>query len=148
MAYVRLPDPKRHKLASRAVECVFLGYVTNSKACRFLDIKNNVIFESIDADFYENKFPFKARDSGGSQPPIIVPSRPIDSRVHDRDNDIELEPRRSKRAKLSKDFRPDFYTFILEGDLACLEDALTSSEANFWREAIHNEMDSILSDHT
>ena len=103
--------------------------VTNSKACRFLDIKNNVIFESIDTEFYEDRFPFKSRYSGGSQPLIILPSRPIDSRVHDRDNEIELETRRSKTTKLSKDFGPDFYTSNLEGDPSCLEDALTSLEA-------------------
>ena len=32
LAYVRIPDPKRIKLASRAYECVFIGYVINSKA--------------------------------------------------------------------------------------------------------------------
>ncbi|PNX87224.1 retrovirus-related Pol polyprotein from transposon TNT 1-94, partial [Trifolium pratense] len=34
LAYVRKPDPKRVKLASRAYECVFIGYAANSKAYR------------------------------------------------------------------------------------------------------------------
>ncbi|XP_021741961.1 uncharacterized protein LOC110708182 [Chenopodium quinoa] len=32
LAYVRIPDPKRVKLASRAYECVFIGYAINSKS--------------------------------------------------------------------------------------------------------------------
>ena len=59
LAYVRIPDPKRVKLASRAYECVFFGYAINSKAYRFYDLNAKVIIESNDADFYENKFPFK-----------------------------------------------------------------------------------------
>ena len=38
LAYVRIPDPKRIKLASRAYECVFIGYAINSKAYRFYDL--------------------------------------------------------------------------------------------------------------
>ena len=38
LAYVRIPDPKRIKLASRAYECVFIGYAVNSKAYRFYNI--------------------------------------------------------------------------------------------------------------
>ena len=65
LAYVRIPDPKRIKLASRAYECVFVGYAINSKAYRFYDINAHNIIESNDADFYETKFPFKLRNSGG-----------------------------------------------------------------------------------
>ena len=38
LAYVRIPDPKRVKLASRAYECVFIGYAINRKAYRFYDL--------------------------------------------------------------------------------------------------------------
>ena len=63
LAYVRIPDPKRSKLASRAYECVFIGYAIHSKAYRFYDIKINVIIESLDAYFFEEKFPFKSKNS-------------------------------------------------------------------------------------
>ena len=43
LAYVRIPDPKRRKLASRAYKCIFTGYVENSKAYRFYDLENKVI---------------------------------------------------------------------------------------------------------
>ena len=45
LAYVRIPDPKRVKLASRAYECVFIRYAANSKAYRFYDLKAKVIIE-------------------------------------------------------------------------------------------------------
>ena len=66
MAYVRKLDRKRSKLASRAYECVFIGYVINSKAYRFYNWKDQVIIESNDVDFFEDKFPFKLRNSRGS----------------------------------------------------------------------------------
>ena len=45
LAYVRIPDPKRVKLASRAYECVFIGYAANSKEYRFYDLNAKVIIE-------------------------------------------------------------------------------------------------------
>ena len=43
LAYVRIPGPKRRKLASRANECIFIGYAENSKGYRFYDLENKVI---------------------------------------------------------------------------------------------------------
>ena len=71
LAYVRIPDPKRIKLASRAYECVLIGYVINSKAYRFYDLNAHTIIESNDADFYELRFPFKLRNSRGTSSNII-----------------------------------------------------------------------------
>ena len=45
LAYVRKPDPKRSKLASRAYECIFIGYAVNSKAYRFYNLKDQVIIK-------------------------------------------------------------------------------------------------------
>lgn len=66
MAFAGKLDPKMSKLASRAFECVFIGYAYNSKAYRFYDLKNHVITESNDVDFFENNFPFKSRNCGAS----------------------------------------------------------------------------------
>src|SRR3954467_2488291 len=51
LAYVRILDPKRVKLAIRAYECVLIGYAANSKAYRFYDLNAKVIIESNDDDF-------------------------------------------------------------------------------------------------
>ena len=90
LAYVRIPDPKRSKLASRAYECVFIGYAIHSKAYRFYDIKNNVIVESLDVDFFEDKFPFKSKNSGGSSANKIVNELNLSKRKEPDTNIPEL----------------------------------------------------------
>ena len=65
LAFVRLTDPKRPKIGVRTTICAFLSYAKNSTAYRFLDIQNNIIFESGDAIFHEEKFTFKLKNSEG-----------------------------------------------------------------------------------
>lgn len=143
LAYVRKPDPKRSKLSSRAYECVFVGYSLNSKSYKFYDINNKVIIESIDADFFEHKFPFKLKSIdnslGNSGGEIISPHVPT---ITAPEPDLEPELRRSKRAKISKDFGPDF-VFNLEDDPSSLKEALSSPDADLWQEAIDNEIESL-----
>ena len=140
LAYVRIPNPKRSKLASRAYECVFIGYATNSKVYRYYDLKNHVIIESNDVDFFENKFPFKSRNSGGSTSNTVPQSI--------RPNEPDLEPRKSKRTKIAKEFGPEFYTFNLEEEPSTLQEALSSIDADLWQEAINDEMESLESNNT
>jgi hypothetical protein len=56
IVYFRVPDPKRTKLGPRAIKSVFIGYAVNSKAYRLLDLSSNIIVESRDVKFIENKF--------------------------------------------------------------------------------------------
>ena len=66
------------------------------------------------------------------------------SRVQSQD----LEPRKSKRAKIAKDFGPDFLTFLNEEERQTYKAALESSEAPYWKEAIQSEMESIMQNNT
>jgi len=143
LAYVRIPDPKRKKLASRAYECVFIGYAINSKAYRFYDLKNQVVIVSNDVDFFEDKFPFRSKTSGGSS----SSSSTLVS-IQEPTRDIELEAMKSKRARTAKDFGSDFQTYNVEEDPSCLKEALSSIDANLWQEAIDDEMDSLESNRT
>jgi transposase InsO family protein len=143
LAYVRIPDPKRVKLASRAYECAFIGYAANSKAYRFYDLNAKVIIESNDADFYENKFPFKSRNSGGIESSHIPVIRNSES-----NNEVENELRRSKRVRVAKDYGPDYSAYTLEEDPTNLQEALSSMDADLWQEAINDEMDSLESNRT
>jgi hypothetical protein len=152
LAYVRIPNPKRVKLASRAYECVFIGYALNSKAYRFYDLKAKVIIESNDADFYETKFPFLSRDSGGNSGGINMNSTPDHNPVI-RDSDKSIitdvtELRRSKRARTAKEYGPKYVVNTLEEDPSNLKEALSSLDADLWQEAINDEMDSLLSNET
>jgi hypothetical protein len=129
LAYVRIPDPKRVKLASRAYKCVFIGYAANSKAYRFYDLNVKVIIESVDADIYEDKFPFKSRNiwggestnSGGTESSHIPVTRNFES-----NKEIETELRRSKRVRVAKDYGPNYSVYSLEEDPTSLQETLSS----------------------
>ena len=121
IAFVRLTDPKRPKIGVRTTTCAFLGYAKNSTAYRFLDIQNNIIFESGDTIFHEEKFPFKSKNSGGEKNILSQPSSST-SHLQTQEN-IELEQRRSKRARVEKYFGPNYYVFNLEENPSNLKEA-------------------------
>ena len=83
-----------------------------------------------------------------------------DSQVQDQqdvDNDNILELRRSKRARKTRNYGPDFLVYLVEGskdifsncvpycfnvesDPLTYEEAMSSPNASFWKEAIVDEM--------
>ncbi|KAL0409679.1 UNVERIFIED_CONTAM: putative mitochondrial protein, partial [Sesamum radiatum] len=120
LAKVLVPERKRKKLGPKTVDGVFLGYVDTSYALRFLVIKSEI--SSIEMT-----------NVGINPSSTSLPSEESD------------EPRRSKRARVVKDFGSDFVTYNIEDDPVTFKDATTSSEAKQWKEAVENEMDSIVS---
>jgi hypothetical protein len=96
LVFYRVSDPKRTKLGPRVVKSVFVGCAENSKAYRLLDLDSNVIVESKDVEFIEDKFyndsklvanliPTQEDDSNDLNPSI---SREKEKRVHD----LSIEP--------------------------------------------------------
>ncbi|XP_075659253.1 uncharacterized protein LOC142629157 [Castanea sativa] len=63
-------------------------------------------------------------------------------------NEYEFEPRRSKKPKVEKVFGPEYYVYNLQGDPTSLEEVLSSPDSGFWKEAINDEMDYIISNNT
>ena len=59
-----------------------------------------------------------------------------------------MEPRRSKRARVEMDFGPNYYVFNIEENPQNLKEALTSLDAIFWKEAVNDEMKSLISNKT
>ena len=59
-----------------------------------------------------------------------------------------MEPRRSKRARVEKDFGPDYYVFNIEENHQNLKEALTSPYAIFWKEVVNDEMEFLISNRT
>ncbi|GKA31619.1 zinc finger, CCHC-type containing protein [Tanacetum coccineum] len=51
-----VPLPHISKLGPRGLKSVFVGYAKDYKSYRCLDLDSNVIVESRDVDFFENKF--------------------------------------------------------------------------------------------
>ena len=118
LAKVQVPLPKWTKLIRKTIDGVFIRYASNSSTYLFLVIKfevpninNNIIMESIDAKFFEQIFPFKERH-------IQIIKRKIDDSLprtqHEQMDDVE--PRKSKRAKTSTSFGPDFITVLTEAE--------------------------------
>ncbi|GJW34700.1 zinc finger, CCHC-type containing protein [Tanacetum coccineum] len=171
---VRLPDPKLKTLGERGIKCIFVGYAEHSKAFRFYVIEPNdsiainSIIESRDAIFDEHRFSSVPRpsqrslvkgteDSGGS----VVSERVTNEIVQQS----EPQLRKSKRHKTPKDFGPEFQLYLVEGtrdevsdqhsycfniedDPQTFDEAMKSQDVAFWKEAINDEMDSIMGNNT
>ena len=54
LAYCKKTDLNKTKLGPRATKCAFVGYTSNSKAYKLLDLKSNVIIEPREVEFFEN----------------------------------------------------------------------------------------------
>ncbi|KAI5350367.1 hypothetical protein L3X38_003258 [Prunus dulcis] len=149
LAKVLIPDPKRKKIGPKTIDAVFLGYAKNSSANRFLvinsevkEVANNTIMEARDATFFEDIFPYKTRISKEVQ----ISEKPSSSTTIENLESQEL--RRSKRARVEKNFGDDFYTFLVEGDPSTYKEAVMSVDAPFWKEAINDEFQSIIQNNT
>ena len=59
-----------------------------------------------------------------------------------------MEPRRSKRARVEKDFGHDYYVFNIEENLQNLKEALTSPNSIFQKETVNNEIESLIFNRT
>ncbi|GKB87388.1 zinc finger, CCHC-type containing protein [Tanacetum coccineum] len=170
---VRLHDPKLKTLGERGIECIFVGYAEHSKALRFYVIKPNKsvsinsIIESKDAVFDENIFSSVPRpnlrirngtkDIGGS----VVPEEVTEEVVQQP----KPELRKSKRNRTPKNFGTEFqlyliertrdevsdkysYCFNVEDDPKTFDEVMKSQDVAFWKEAINDEMDSIMGNNT
>ncbi|GKA45907.1 zinc finger, CCHC-type containing protein [Tanacetum coccineum] len=122
---VRLPDPKLKTLGEKGIECIFVGYAKHSKAFRFYVIEPNdsVSINSInelrDAIFDENIFSSVPRLS------LRIPNG-----TKDIGGSVFLE-------EVTKEDDPKTY-----------DEAMKSHDVAFWKEAINDEMDSIMGNNT
>ncbi|KAL0373209.1 UNVERIFIED_CONTAM: hypothetical protein Scaly_1002500 [Sesamum calycinum] len=148
LAKVLVPEHKRKKLGPKTVDAVFLGYVETSYALRFLIIKSeipsievNTIVEFRDPVFLEDVFPMKIGIPSSVSLDDSLASTSIPEHVEKMTNvgvnpnsnsltHEELDiPRRSKRARVVKDFGSDFVTYNIEDDPVTFKDTMASSEA-------------------
>ena len=86
------------------------------------------------------------KNSGGEENILSQPNSST-SHLQNQEN-FEMEPRRSKRARVEKDFSLDYYVFNIEENLQNLKEALTSPDAIFWKEVVNNEMESLIYNRT
>nr|GEZ43018.1 zinc finger, CCHC-type [Tanacetum cinerariifolium] len=166
-AVVRLPDPKRKALGEKGFDCIFVGYAEHSKAYRFYVIETNdsvsinSIIESRDAIFDENHF------SSIYRPKYIIPNSDKSQRDdHSDDVPSEIhERRKGKRVRKAESYGSDFQLYLVEGsrdqvglqysycysieeDPITYNEAMQSLDVAFWKEAIDDEIGSIIENNT
>ena len=59
LAYCKKNDPKKTKLGPRRIKYAFVGYVSNSKGYRLLNLESHLIIEYRYMDFFEHSLTFE-----------------------------------------------------------------------------------------
>ena len=141
-----LPNPKKRKIGSKTSDCMFIGYVEHSATYRFLVLKSDMIecdtiMETKNAKFFEDVFPLRSSTSSST-----VSS--LEQLVETYSEPISEDLRRSKRHRTEKYFGDDFYTYLIKDDPLSFLEAISSSDANLWEQAIRTEIDSIKKNNT
>ncbi|GKA10288.1 zinc finger, CCHC-type containing protein [Tanacetum coccineum] len=147
-AVVRLPNPKLKILGERGIESIFVKYVEHSKAFRFYVIEPNdsvsinSILESRDAIFDENRL------SSVPRPSLRIPKGTEDIGglvVPEEVTEFQLYLIEGTRDEVSDQHS---YCFNVEDDPKTFDEAMKSQDVAFWKEAINDEMDSIMGNNT
>ena len=88
--------------------------------------------ESIDVEFFEEIFPFK---EGHNE---IIKRKINDSLLRTQHEQMDdVEPRRSKRARTSTSFGPDFITFLTKAEPQTYKEAMSTPKTPYWQEAVY-----------
>nr|ABA98004.1 retrotransposon protein, putative, Ty1-copia subclass [Oryza sativa Japonica Group] len=61
---------------------------------------------------------------------------------------ITLYTRKSKRQRVAKSFGDDYIVYLVDDTPRTIEEAYSSPDADYWKEAVRSEMDSIISNST
>nr|GEV52110.1 zinc finger, CCHC-type [Tanacetum cinerariifolium] len=126
-----LSDPKRKTSGEKGIDCIFVGYDEHSKAYRFYVIEPNdsvsinSIIESRDAIFDENCF------SSIHRPKDVIPNS-VESQKDDYSDDVPSEVPEPG----------------IEEDPRTYDEAMQFRDATFWKEAIDDEIGSIMENNT
>jgi hypothetical protein len=117
------------------------------------DISVDSLMESWDVAFFENIFPMKETYYLPSIANEFIPEptltiEPIENPLEDKKGDSELAPRRSKRPRIAKSFGEDFIVFLVEDNPTTMAEAYASPDAEYWKDAVPSEMDSITANGT
>ena len=146
------PPPKKVKTRPKTIDCIFMGYAHNSVAYQFLvhesnisDIHKNTIMESRNASFFEDVFPCKSKVEPNSSK--RAPGT-INENSQDENDNGEVEPKHSKRARVKKSFSLDFLTYLLKREPRTYKETMNSTEGLMWKEVIDSDIESMLHNQT
>ncbi|PKU78985.1 Retrovirus-related Pol polyprotein from transposon TNT 1-94 [Dendrobium catenatum] len=136
-----------HKLAPRSQVCIFLGYSSNHKGYRCLQIATNRIYISRHVVFCEHIFPFsssdvpKTTDSVPSYmpPSLLVPPSTITGSKADQPKDIQPHPMQTRlRSGITKP-KQIFNLSAITTDNSTPTTYSEASKHSHWREAMSTE---------
>lgn len=170
LAKVPLPSFKKENIGPRTYDAVFIGYASNSAAYRFMSLSDRSLSESREAEFFENVFPLKkdvvSHDVISSTPSTSA-STSLQVPTTSSGQDEVVPSRRSKRRRTETSFGPDFITtfltevenvdkldelfvcyLLIDDEPKTFEQAMSSIDTSFWKEAVNSEIESIMSNHT
>jgi hypothetical protein len=77
---------------------------------------------------------------------LVEPTK--ESHIHNLVQDDNVSTRKSKRPRIAKSFGDDYIVYLVDDTPRTIEEAYSSHDADFWKEAIRSEMDSIMSNET
>jgi hypothetical protein len=77
--------------------------------------------------------------------PIESPVESFEQTLEKDDNEV---PVRNKRQRIAKSFGDDFIVYLVDDTPTFIIEAYASPDVDDWKEAVHSEMDSILSNGT
>jgi hypothetical protein len=120
----------------------------------FSDVQVNTLTESRDATFFEDIFPIKVRVSTHSEASTsytlertVVSLPPVYTEQPIEHNNTDAH-RRSKRQRIEKSFGNNFIVYLVDDTPKTFTEAYASLDVEHWKEAIQNEMESILTNGT
>nr|KAJ0224335.1 hypothetical protein LSAT_V11C100008830 [Lactuca sativa] len=168
-AVVRLTETKRKTLGERGVDCIFIRYAEHSKAYRFYVLESNdyvsvnTVIESKDALFDEERFTSIPRPRDMIQQFFSKNTTQAEDTYGGTSSMHELK--KSTRARKAKSFGSDFQLYLVQGtrdtivtqhqycftikeDPKTFSEAMASRDVHFWKEAIQDEIDSIMHNNT
>jgi hypothetical protein len=145
-----------------------LGYAHSITAYRFLVIKSdtpeldvNTIMESRDDSSFEGIFSMRAAGSTSLSennhthmydPKDLTPPPESFDEIYtpsEEDNNLVNEPtRRSKRLNIVKSFGDDFIVYLMDDVPKTISQAYAYPDVEYWKDVVHSEMDSIMSNGT
>src|SRR3954466_11278434 len=114
----------------------------------------DTIMESRDATFFENMFPMKDMHSFAEYSFELILESSTSNDIFEQTPVVVIEkndneaPKKSKRRRVQKSFGDDFIVYLVDDTPTSIAEAYTSLDVDDWKEAFHNEMDSILSNGT
>jgi hypothetical protein len=79
---------------------------------------------------------------------FILVEHTEESHIHNPVEDDNVSTRKSKRSRIAKSFGDDYIVYLVDDTPSTIEEAYSSLDADFWKEAIKSEMDSIMSNAT